>query len=204
MRNDKAKAKGLDSPCSEAINEGEKEAPGGILTTVVFKQTPNGNTATSVFTVKRQDGLVDLVSIVHQAVPDSEKEAVRQIADQAATLSEAFSQNSIPLHLKDVQRGFTQDEISELAIGVMRSSQGWRERRKKPSDESVLVETALLWRLLKQFGSSKPAEVLAKFFGAKPKTINARLLAARDLKLIPAAERNRKAHGVNKSDEKDT
>lgn len=162
----------------------------GIASTVEFKRTLNGAVATLIFTCERPNGLVDLIAIIHQSVPEDEKEALAQIEHQMLNLSEAFSWNQLPLHLKDAQRALSQDEVSRMAIGIMSRAQGSIRAKNRSTDESVLVQTAILWRLLKQLGSSKPAEVLGSFFNAKPKTINARLTAARDQNLIVRVQRN--------------
>ena len=168
-----------------------------------IRTTREGVMATTSYTVKRSDGQVDLVAIVHQAMPNNPEEASDLLERQSKALKETLMDSGEALYLKDVHRTLSQDEISRLAISAMRKIDAGRGQDERYPGESVLMETAIFWRLLKQFGSSKPAEVLGEYFNAKPKTINARLAAARAKKLIPQISRKNVSKDHSTKNEKD-
>lgn len=168
-----------------------------------IRETREGDMATTSYTAKRSDGQVDLVAIVHQAMPRDREEAIDLLERQSKALKETLLDSGEALYLKDVHRTLSQDEISKLAIDAMRNIDAGKDQDERYPGESVLMETAIFWRLLKQFGSSKPAEVLGEYFNAKPKTINARLAAARAKKLIPQIPRENVSKDYSTKNEKD-
>lgn len=163
----------------------------GLRSSMEIIETDAGRMARSIYTTIRTNGEVDLVAIVHQSLPSSERRARAFLADQDMQLNRAFIANEGMLDLKEALRPMTQAEVAELALSHLRSSEVWLvpSRGKTLSEESLVSKTATLWRLLKQFGSSRPAEVLAEYFNAKPRAINARLKSAREKGLIPPVER---------------
>ena len=168
-----------------------------------IRATREGVMATTSYTAKRSDGQVDLVAIVHQAMPDDPEEVIDLLERQSKALKETLLDSGEALYLKDVHRTLSQDEISKLAIDAMRNIDAGKDQDERYPGESVLMKTAIFWRLLKQFGSSKPAEVLGEYFNAKPKTINARLAAARAKKLIPQIPRENVSIDHSTKNEKD-
>lgn len=154
-----------------------------------FKVRSSAASVTLSVTRIGDQGSLDLVALLHQACPRSKRAAAEMLRAQWPSLVTAFEYLEGSMTLKDVQQAFSQDEITRHSLAHLRAAYSPGRAGEAIEDQSVVAETATMWKLLTQFGSFRPAEVLSEFTGAKPRTINARLKAARDKGLLPPVER---------------
>lgn len=150
-----------------------------------------GNPASLTLSVTRigDHGTMDLVALLHQPCPPRMRAAETMLREQWPILVAAFQSTQGSMNLKDVQQALSQDEITRRSLAHLRAAYGPGRAGEESVGQSVVEETATMWKLLSQLGSFRPAEVLSDFTGVKPRTINARLKAARDKGLLPPVER---------------
>ncbi len=143
-------------------------------------------------TITRQghDGEIHLVAVLAQTVPAGEGPARNYLEAQWPELRTAFRNSGPGLDLREAMKPLNQKQVSLLA--GMHLSQ---HQLDLAGDQGVLPKTARMWRLLQQFGSSRPAEVIAGLLGEKVATIHARLNMSRAQGLIPATERTTQSRG---------
>lgn len=141
--------------------------------------------ATLSITRIREEGSLDLVAVVTQLCPGSEDAALAVVRAIWPSLTEALSADSGGLNLKSSQPVLSQEQVTRHARAHLAYAYGQVRIGETLQARTVVAETAIMWRLLHQFGSFRPAEILSEVTGVKPRTINARLQAARDKHLIP-------------------
>lgn len=149
-----------------------------------LRRGASGWFAETSVTMERENGEIDLVGYVIQAVPADEAEAVSYFERNWPHLRMVFKEAPLGLSLKEALRDLSQMEISSLAALHLDHHQ-----LDQPTDHGVLPKTARMWHLLQQFGSFRPAEVIAFLLGEKVPTIHARINLSRVQGLIPPAER---------------
>jgi hypothetical protein len=157
---------------------------GDLVGVVNFRQASDGWVAEITITERRQDGAIDLVAYVAQAVPSGEPEAFAFVTQQWPHMRMALQGATHGLSLKDAARHLDQGQISSLAALHL-----FHHELDHSGDRGVLPKTARMWHLLQQFGSFRPAEVIADVLGEKVPTIHARINQSRAQGLIPPAER---------------
>jgi hypothetical protein len=136
------------------------------------------------------DGQLELIALLHQPAIGSDRQIASSIDRQWPLLVEMLQHTKGTLDLKLAQDVLTQDQISRRAIAHLETALNTSESLQELTKSNVVLETAILWRLLKQFGSFRPAEVISEVTGVKPRTINARLKLARDRGILPSVSRN--------------
>lgn len=157
---------------------------GSMVAVVNLRRCGEEWVAETSITVQREGGEIDLVGYVLQPVPEGDGEALAYFQDSWLSLRKVFENAPAGLSIKEVLRPLDQSEIS--ALGTLHLA---HHELDVPGDQGVLPKTARMWRLLQQFGSFRPAEVIANLLGEKVPTIHARINLSREQGLIPPAER---------------
>lgn len=161
----------------------------GRLSAVITVRPGEGSrTAMVTFTKVREDGGADLVGVIHIPAPEADASMPEYFEALWPSWVALFGDVRGSIHLKGVQREPSQGEIAAHAathLAVLAESQP-----ESTSESSVLISTARQWKLLAEFGSSRPAEVIAALTHTKARTINARLTQARKKGLLEPAKRS--------------
>lgn len=137
-----------------------------------------------LLTVSRRESPtnLNLLAICEQAANLSEASAEELLLAQWPFLQRAFDLLEDGINMKSLSPQLSQNQILEhCAAHIVVSLQIPDEAS---SSITVVQQTANLWHFVRQFGSSKPAEVLALALNAQPRTINARLTMARTKGLL--------------------
>jgi hypothetical protein len=155
-----------------------------VVGLVEFRQGVDDLLATLTVTVQRQNGDIDLVAVIQQAAAPEDTDFIEHLRKQWPLLQDVFRHSTHALNLKTTLSPLPQQEISNLASDHLRQHQ-----LDVPGDQGVLPKTVRMWRLLHQFGSFRPAEVIAVLLQEKVATIHARIRLAREQGLIPPTDR---------------
>jgi hypothetical protein len=148
-----------------------------------------GEVATLSITRVASNGELNLIALIHEPASGSFQQRIAVIERQWPHIVEMLQSVKGALDFKFAQEAFTQDQISLIAIAHLETALQTSKALQDLTAENVVLETAMLWRLLKQFGSFRPAEVIGEVTGVKPRTINARLKLARERGILPEVSR---------------
>lgn len=154
-----------------------------LVAVVEFKVAGQEVVARTSITRQLASGDIDLVAVVLQPLSVDPSVALENMKRQWPFLRQAFQDSVGTLEIKTLLRSLSQNEITELASFHLTHHQLDCE-----GDRGVLPKTARMWRLLHQFGSIRPAPVIATLLDEKVATIHARINLSRAQELIPPVD----------------
>jgi hypothetical protein len=160
-----------------------------LIAVAELRSSDLGIGATISVTRTLHSGELNLIALIHEPADGSPEEQLTEIERQWPLIVEMLRGVTGSLNLKFAQETLSQDQISSLAIAHLETALASSKALQDLTEGNVVLETAILWRLLKQLGSFRPAEVIGEVTGVKPRTINARLKMARERGIIPEVER---------------